>query len=303
MKTYRLAAMAAVVLLAVGCTKDNGKADRISIFANGMDGNGAKVWVDPADVNAATWVAGESIDLNGNPYTINGNGNGSFSLDVEPLEEAMYAVYPAATESEGDTIDVTNGNGSGATITLKNLAVNFRDGGHRIVFPMAAQAAAASGSLFFDHLTAGLRLTLENSANSGYAIDHLKVVVQGTAAAGDVEIGGVSYTVAWAVQGPTTPSGDIGGIEDDRPVGYSSEMNFHMQTNGVAGVTVPARANEVNGSISFCVPVTVCEMQRISVTGYDASGVQLFTKSKSIDSNRPTLDVNHMYHIPAIEIN
>lgn len=169
---------------------------------------------------------------------------------------------------------------------------------HKVVFPMAAQAAAESGSLYFDHLTAGLRLTLANSANSGYAIDHLKVVVQGTAAAGAVEKDGVSYTVAWAVQGPTTPSGDIGGISGDRSVGYSSEMHLRMQTNGVAGVTVPAK-----GSISFCVPVTVCEMQRISITGYDASGVQLFTQSKSIDSDRPILEVNHMYHIPSIEIN
>jgi hypothetical protein len=302
MKKHRLIGLAALLALATGCGKD--VADRISLFANSM-GGGAKVWMDPdpTDVNGATWVAGEEINLNGRPYAITANGNSRFSLEVEPLAEAMYAVYPATMNSDGNDIEVVNNNASGATITIKSLAVDFRDGGHRIVFPMAAQAAAESGSLFFDHLTAGLRLTLENSTNSGYAIDHLKVVVQGTAAAGDVEIGGVSYTVAWAVQGPTTPSGDIGGIEDDRSVGYSSEMNFRMQTNGVAGVTVPAKDGGVNGSISFCVPVTVCELQRISITGYDASGVQLFTKSKSIDSDRPNLEVNHMYHIPAIEIN
>ena len=301
MKKHRLIGLAALLALATGCSKD--VADRISLFANSM-GGGAKVWMNPTDVNSATWVAGERINLNGTSYAITANRNGRFSLEVEPLAEAMYAVYPATMASGGNDITVVNNGASGAdTITIKSLVVDFRDGGHRIVFPMAAQAAAESGSLFFDHLTAGLRLTLENSANSGYAIDHLKVVVQGTAAAGDVEIGGVSYTVAWAVQGPTTPSGGIGGIEDDRPVDYSSEMNFHMQTNGVAGVTVPARANEVNGSISFCVPVTVCEMQRISITGYDASGVQLFTKSKSIDSDRPNLEVNHMYHIQAFTIN
>ena len=53
MKINRLTALVALALLATACTKDEGVADRISIFANQMGGN-AKVWVDPADVNSAT---------------------------------------------------------------------------------------------------------------------------------------------------------------------------------------------------------------------------------------------------------
>ncbi|MBR1549894.1 MAG: hypothetical protein IJ634_04585 [Bacteroidales bacterium] len=69
-----------------------------------------------------------------------------------------------------------------------------------------------------------------------------------------------------------------------------------MQTAGTTGVTVPA-----SGSIQFCVPATVATIKRLTVTGYDASGRQLFTQAKDLEST--TLDVNHMYNIPSININ
>ena len=294
MKKHRLIGLAALLALATGCSKD--VADRISLFANSM-GGGAKVWMDPANVNGATWVAGEGINLNGTPYAITANENGRFSLEVEPLAEAMYAVYPATMASGGNDITVENHGASGATITIKSLAVDFRDGGHRIVFPMAEKADANATSLYFDHLTAGLRLTLANSSEAGIAVDHLKVVVQGTAAAPAVTIDGVAYTVAWAVQGPTTPSGGVGDIVGDREVTYSSEMNFQMQTAGAAGVTVRA-----GGNIQFCVPATMRKVKRLSITGYDAAGQQLFAKSKDLGTPLD-LEVNHMYNIPSFNIN
>jgi hypothetical protein len=289
-----------LALLFVGCTKEEENADRINIFSEGMNANGSKVFIPSnndgtPNANGATWVAGESVNLNGTLLTITSDGDGRFSLPVAPLSEMMYAVYPATTASGGDTITVTNNNASGTTITIKSLAVDFRDGGHRIIFPMAAKADANSGSLLFNHLTGALRLTLANSSNSGIVVDHLKVVVQGTAAAPTVTRNEVNYTVRWEVQGPTMPSGDV-GISGDLEVSYSSEMYFNMQTSGNAGVTVPA-----NGSISFCVPVTVNHVKRISITGYDASGVQLFSKVKELDSFE--IKVNHMYNIPLFNIN
>lgn len=294
MKAIKLLSLLFLTVMVIGCTKET--TDSISIFAGNMNNGGAKVWVDPADVNNATWVAGESVNLNGTSYNITYNGNGSYSLDVKPLDEMMYAVYPATTTTGGNDITVEN-NSSSATITMKQLAVDFCDGGHRIIFPMGEKAAAKSSNLHFDHLTGGLRLTLANSSNTAIAIDHIKVVVQGTSAAPAVVIDGVSYTVGWEVQGPTMPSGDVGSIRGDQEVPYSSEMNFQMQTSGNACVTVPA-----NDNISFCVPVTMRNVKKLSITGYDASGVQLFTKVKNLDSPL-SIAVNYMYNIPSFNIN
>jgi len=287
-----------LALLFVGCTKEEENADRINIFANNMSNGSAKVWVDPANYNNATWVADEQVNLNGTAYTINSNGNGSFSLNVGPLDVEMYAIYPATTMAGGNDITVTNNSGSGATIIMKQLAVNFlSSGGHCIIFPMAAKAAADSESLHFDHLTGGLRLTLANSdTQNGFDIHHIKVVVQGTAAAPTVTLNEVNYTVRWEVQGPTMPSGDV-GISGDQEVSYSSEMYFNMQHDGAAGVTVPA-----SGNISFCVPVTVGNVKKLSITGYNTSGVQLFSKVKNLDSQK-NIAVNYMYNIPSFNIN
>lgn len=294
MNTRKFITLALLATLATACSKD--KADRISIFANNMGNSGSKVLVNPSSPNDATWVAGETINLNGNSYSINNNGNGSFSLNVAPLDAAMYAIYPASTNDDGNIIDVVNNNASGATITMKQLVVNFLDGGHRIIFPMAEKAAANNGALYFDHLTAGLRLTLANSSAEDISVDHIKVVVQSTSAASDVVRDGVSYTVRWAVQGPTTPSGDIGDISGDQQVAYSSEMLLYLQHDGLAGVTVPA-----SGNISFCVPATVSDVKMLSITGYNASGMQLFTKVKNLD-NPLQMSVNYMYNIPSFNI-
>jgi lactocepin len=62
-------------------------------------------------------------------------------------------------------------------------------------------------------------------------------------------------------------------------------------------LTVPA-----GGNIQFCVPATMRKVKRLSITGYDAAGKQLFTKSKVLDTPLD-LEVNRMYNIPSFNIN
>ena len=54
-----------LMLLATGCKKDN---SRISIYTENMTGD-SKVWVDPSNVNGATWTTGETLNLNGDERT------------------------------------------------------------------------------------------------------------------------------------------------------------------------------------------------------------------------------------------
>ena len=104
MKTYRLLGLAALLALATGCTKD--KADRIDIFANNMHGGNAKVWVDPASPNGATWVAGETIDLNGTPRTITANSG----LSEDEIKNMVNDAQAHADEDKKrkDAVDTKN---------------------------------------------------------------------------------------------------------------------------------------------------------------------------------------------------
>lgn len=279
--------------LAASCGKET--ADRIGIVAEKMHTGGAKVWMNPASVNAATWVANETVDLNGSSYAIDDNGDGTFSLGVAPLNAAMYAVYPATTVGDGNDIEVSNLNGSGSTVTLKSLAVNFLStGGHTMYFPMEAQAEARSTQLKFDHLTGGLKITLANTSSADVTLDAVKIVARSTSDVAPLSHNGV--TASWEIEGPVLPGGTVGGISGNQDIKYTSEMYFVLQTDGAAGATIDA-----HGSRSFCVPVTVSSMKYFTVTGYNPDGSQRFTISKELDIPL-TIERNGMYNIPTIEM-
>lgn len=279
-----------LAVLAVGCTKD---ASHIRIISENMDG-GSKIWVDPTVVSAsATWIDGETIDINSVTYTID-ERNDNFYLDEVPTGATRYAVYPATTTANGNDVEVTNNGSSGATITLNRLAVNFHDGGHDIIFPMAAVAGESAETMLFNHLTAGFKLTL--SASSATTVSSVKVIVYGDTAVGAITLNDdVTYTVNWADDGLTTPVGEVGGITGDYDARYASVMYFDMKTSGAAGVEVNSTGK------TFCIPVTVTNVKRISVVGYGNTGQTLFEKTQTLD-NIPDVLRNTMYTIPTIVI-
>ena len=290
-----------LILLLVSCTKDND--GRIRILAENMGGN-AKVLVDTADiVSGSSWVLGEHININGVAYPIVAGDEG-FDLDVSTNTPTgdLYAVYPATTQvAGGNDIVVNNSRGSGETeITINRLVVKYTAADHskhETVFHMARKAAAGSGTLLFQHLTAGFKLTLKTNSSTAN-VASVKVVVQGTRAANAVTIDGVTYNTHWAAQGPTMPAGGVGGISGDRPVSYCSEMYFDMEEPGHDYATVGIYG------IVFYVPVTIGDVKRLTVTGIAADGSQLFVQTKDMEDdgegNYSTLTRNTMYSIPVV---
>ena len=154
-----------------------------------------------------------------------------------------------------------------------------------------------SSTLLFQHLTAGFKFTLKtNTSTANVAV--VKVVVQGTRAADTVKLDGVSYHTHWATQGPTMPAGEVGNINNNRQVDYCSEMYLDMEEPEHDYVTVGT------DGIVFCVPVTIGDVKRLTVTGYAANGSQLFVQTKDIEDDGEghysTLSRNTMYSIPVI---
>lgn len=289
MKTNKIITVAAaLVLMATGCKKE----DRLSIrlLSEPMTG-GAKVLVDPTAVNNAQWVAGEQIDLNGTARTIN-HRDGNFYLDLDaPINGDLLAVYPASVDANGNSVTF-----SANTVTINSLNVDFRGSSHSIIFPMAAQAAAGSESLKFDHLTGGLKLTLSDTSTSrSYTLGSLRIVTYGDGATATPIEARHGITANWAVQGPALPGGEVGETEGNVSVLYASEMHFTFSTDGN-----PGKAIADNGSISFCVPVTVSSVKTLEVTGYSTDGKQLFSRKKTLDAAL-AVQRNTMYTIPEIK--
>ena len=292
MKTNKIIAVAAVLaLLAGSCTKDN---LRIRLLSEPMS-FGAKVLVDPTNrttINNAQWVEGEQIYL-GKAYDIL-NVSGSYYIDLDnPIENNQTAVYPA-------TVYPATGNGNvvtlaGNTLTIHNLNIDFVDGGHKIILPMAATATAGSEALKFDHLTGGLWMTL-TSASEDYTIGSLRIVTFGDGATADPIEPRHGITTTWAVQGLTVPGGEIGAGGDQVDAKYATQMDFTLSTNGT-----PGKALDGGSSIKFCVPITVSSVKKIQVTAFAPDGTQLLSKMKTYAEALDNVQANHMYLIDEIE--
>ena len=301
MKT-KVFALSIIALLLGACTKENG--GRIHIVAENMYGSSAKVLVDTTNIRiGSSWVLGENIDINGSSYPIVENGD-KFELNVSSNTPSgdLYAVYPATTQVEGgNDIVVNNRRGSGETeITINRLVVKYTTADHtkhQTIFPMARKANEGTSTLLFQHLTAGFKFKLKTNSSTAN-VASVKVVVQGTRAADTVKLDEVTYRTSWAVQGPTTPAGNVGSITGNRPVAYCSEMNFDMEEPEHDYVTVGT------DGIVFCVPVTIGDVKRLTVTGYGVDGSQLFVQTKDMDKdgdgNYVTLTRNMIYNIPVI---
>lgn len=301
MKKQKIIAVAALVaLLATGCSKDH--AGHYRLFAERMvsAGSGAKVMIDPGDLSAQ-WISGETININNHVYTIGGNATDGYSVNTgdDVLGSTFYAIYPGSSFGGNDVTVTHTGSGSGNTVEINRLVLNFHnDGTHDVVFPMStAGITAESSTITFNHLTGGLKLTLSDaSAERDYTLGSLRIVTYGDDATASPIAAYNGVTARWAVQGPAVPGGMVGETEGDVSVLYASQMYFTLSTEGNPGKAIPH-----NGNISLCIPITVSSVKTLQVTGYSPDGTQLFSRTKNLD-NAITISRNIMYVIPEIEI-
>lgn len=299
MKTYRFIAITVLAaVLAAGCGKDDSLGNIFRLTANPMDNGGAKVLVTPSTLGSS-WIVGEVINLNGNAYAIQEKNTGKFTIECLSSPSApLYAIYPNTVEADGNNIDVSYSAGA-STMTLRQLAVDYTDSSHathKVVFPMAAYLEEVDNDqLLFDHLTAGMRFTIENTTGVACTLSSVRIYLYDDEAPTATGKNGV--TVSWEHQGPIVPGGTIGGTTSDVTAEYASEMRFAMKTGGDDNVVIAA-----GGSISFCVPVTVRSITSFAVSGYKPDGSELFCRQKDLDSKK-TLALNRMYNMPTITIN
>lgn len=289
--------------LAISCGKDKDNA-RLRILAENMSGSSAKVLVDPSDVNNASWVDGEFINLNGQQKEImlDGTDGVYYLTNVESLGEptTYYAVYPGDDDYYND-VTVTNNNGTGEVV-LNRLAIRFEgSNSHHVIFPMVATANADDNTLPFRHLTAGFKMKLINGTTSPKNLASVKIIAQSATSVTNLGLTDIDYTARWAVQGPAVPSGEVGSNTTDMNVSYSSEMNFDLKSGANDFVTI----ND-GGNISFCIPVTISSVRYLTIVGYNTNGTEMFQIHKNLcpsDQGEIALERNKMYIIPDITIN
>jgi len=291
MKTYKLTAILLLAMLVAGC---NGTFDNIFFLkANPMENDDAKASV--SSDSYISWIAGEQINLNGTGCIIEEKTPGSFTVECPgTLTAPVCAIYPNTVDTYGNQVEVNYSPGA-STLTLKMLSVDYTDNTHathKVFFPMAAYQSKLSSQLMFDHLTAGMRFTIENPTDEACALAAVRIYLYGDEVPTPTEKNGV--TVSWENQGPIIPGGTIGSTTGDVEAEYASEMRFAMMTGGEPNVII-----EGHSSITFCVPVTVRSLTSFAVTGYKPDWSELFSFQKDISRS---LELNKMYNMPTITL-
>lgn len=292
MKKFNLFTIAVLLaLIATSCSKEDG---RFSLVANQMRNN-SKILMD--DAYNGSWEPNEKVLLNNEARTITVEGTNSYYLSGNaPVSGTTYqAIYPylgtTGADADGNVVSIV-----GNTMTITNLVVDFVTGGYKVMFPMASKSVTASSNscrLLFDHITGALKLTLSKTSASSCNLSSIKVVTQSSTAVSPFTVNGV--TAQWNVQGPSVPVGPIGGINGDQIVSNGCEMNFKLKEGDIAYKTFNS-----GSSVSFCIPMTVSNLNKISVIGYDENGKQVFTQTKDLGEEK-TIHENIIYPIPTIE--
>lgn len=307
MKIIKLFSFAVLLaLVASSCSKDDG-ARKFRLFANPIR-NASKIQMNPGDLTSS-WVAGEKINLNGQECVItesNSNSTSNFSITCQNVPtKPIYAIYPSTmdgTEAVDDgNIIITTYNQNSSTVKLKQLTIDFSGNSHKVIFPMAAKITTEENTdkLLFDHLTAGFKITIENTATEACTLSAIRVFAQCPNPESTVPETWNGVSVSWERQGLIVPSGPIGGINGDVALQNACEMFFKMKSGNNDYVVIPA-ANQQNGKISFCIPATVRAISSITVTGVGTDGADVFARTMS--SSNANVARNNMYAIPTITI-
>ncbi len=284
--------------LVAGCSKtepgpdtDGAKA-HISIFTNQMDGS--KTSINPANPgDGENWIAGETVTLNNNTYPIVQVGD-HYGIETAPLDVDMTSFYPGTSFGHNQVEVIGN------EIVMHRLAVHFQANAMQtIAFPMVATAAAGADRLYYNHLSGGIQVNLQNGRSNDVTVASVTIMAQSTTNV--VNLGYTdeanTYTARWAVEGPQVPLGPVGDNDDEVDVKYASVMNFDLYDDIDPGINIAADC-----SLQFCIPITISSVKSLRVVGYDADGNELFNVKKSFGTE-VTMERNQMKAFPTITIN
>lgn len=156
---------AAVLVLAVGCDKDN-SYDGMKLVVEGF-GSAQKVAVSGT---ASSWVSGETLRINGADKTIAVDGEGNAYISSVNAADTYRAIYPASLNTSAPL------NADAVTV---NLPASYQwavdaNGRQLIASPMAAFGTSSS-RLYFRHITSAIDVKITNYYGFTVTVDNVTV--------------------------------------------------------------------------------------------------------------------------------
>lgn len=154
-----------MTLLAAGCRKDN-TIDGMLIVSEGMRSDN-KAMIEGLNM---TWVAGESIRINGEDKAIAVNDENQAYLENVTASDVYRAIYPSSLNSSATLDD------DSVTVTIPSTHTYNSDanGNQLLDIPMAGRSESGS-SLYLKHLTAAITVEITNYYGFAVLVDSVVV--------------------------------------------------------------------------------------------------------------------------------
>lgn len=248
-----------MTLLAAGCRKDNTIVG-MRIVSEGMRSDN-KAMIEGLNM---TWVAGESIRINGEDKAIAVNDENQAYLENVTASDVYRAIYPSSLNSSA-TLDDDN-----VTVTIPSTHTYNSDanGNQLLDIPMAGRSESGS-SLYLKHLTAAI--TVEITNYYGFAVLVDSVVVTSSDDGTPYQISGVTnINLNDANMGITTNSNPT---EAQKKVKMIFDGTHPLKINQGATKKVQVPVLPVGSGNKFSISVTVHK-------DGDAAVTKTFTKTQ-----------------------
>ena len=258
--TIYIFCVAAMTLLAAGCRKDN-TIDGMLIVSEGMRSDN-KAMIEGLNM---TWVAGESILINGEDKAIAVNDENQAYLENVTASDVYRAIYPSSLNSSATLDD------DSVTVTIPSTHTYNSDanGNQLLDIPMAGRSESGS-SLYLKHLTAAI--TVEITNYYGFAVLVDSVVVTSSDAGTAYQISGVtSINLADANMGITTNSNPTAAQKKVKMIFGDGVHAMKIDQGATKKVQVPVLP--VGSGNKFSISVTVHK-------DGDAAVTKTFTKTQ-----------------------
>lgn len=232
-----------MTLLAAGCRKDN-TIDGMRIVSERMRSEN-KAMIEGLNM---TWVAGESIRINGEDKAIAVNDENQAYLENVTASDVYRAIYPSSLNSSATLDD------DSVTVTIPSTHTYNSDanGNQLLDIPMAGRSESGS-SLYLKHLTAAI--TVEITNYYGFAVLVDSVVVTSSDDGTPYQISGVTnINLNDANMGITTNSNPT---EAQKKVKMIFDGTHPLKINQGATKKVQVPVLPVGSGNKFSISVTV----------------------------------------------
>ncbi len=200
-KSFLFLALLVGLAVMTGCKKDQ---DVVTLKA--VISQDTKAYFDPVSHNLPYWDSKDTVNVNGSPYKVNGQGTTFATITGVESSDVYCAIFPDRAVEKMGAPDL---NGTKATIYFDPHQMYLTDGNHqRLEMPMGAVTTDDDKTLIFKNLCSILRLKVNNDLGTSFNVGRITIQAFGAYISGSFDVTISQDTVVINTENPNNRTSD-----------------------------------------------------------------------------------------------